>query len=141
MVVGCGGSGADDVSKERLAAMSGGTLDEVVPVSGKVLVNGEPKLGVNLYLYSSDGKTRISQARTAADGTYCWSTYTICDGIKAGSYRLAFRYIPKPKKNGSEESALDLFKSEYSNPMKVEYLLDVAAGTPQTEANYDLKLQ
>ena len=141
LITGCGGSGADDASKERLAQMAGGKLAEVVPVGGKVLVDGEAKAGVNLYLYSSDGSKLTGQSRTDSDGTYCWSTSLACDGIEAGSYRVAFRYIPKEKKNDSDEKALDLFKSRYSNPMKVEYLLTVAAGTPQPAVNYELKVE
>ena len=141
LVIGCGGPGADDVSKERLESMSGGPLSEVVPVSGKALVNGEAKAGVNLYLYPSEGGKEISRAITGADGTYCWTTYLGCDGLKPGSYRIAFRYIPKPKKNDSDEAELDLFKSRYSNPKKVEYLLNVVAGAPQANVDYDLKME
>ena len=139
--IGCGGPGPGDMSKERLESMAGGPLAEVVPVSGKILVNGEPKPGVNLYLYASEGGKVIGRSTTDAEGVYCWSTYLSCDGLKPGSYRIGFRYIPKPKKNDSDESKLDQFKSKYSNPMKVEYLLTVVAGTPQVDVNYDLKME
>jgi hypothetical protein len=138
LIAGCG-PGADDVSPERLAQMAGGSLKDVVPVSGKVLVDGEPKGGVNIYLYASTGGKVIAECRTKADGTYCWVTHTACDGLEAGSYRLAFKYVPKPRRNERTEEADDLFQGRYSDPMKVEYLLTVEEDSPQTDVDYDLK--
>src|SRR6187549_3927495 len=86
LIAGCG-TGKGDVSKERLEQMAGGTLKEVVPVSGKVLVDGEPKGGVNLYLHPDAGGESITTCRTKEDGTYCWSTNMACDGIAPGKYR------------------------------------------------------
>jgi hypothetical protein len=119
--------------------MAGGTLKDVVPVSGKVLVDGEPKEGVNLYLYAGTGGSAIAECRTKSDGTYCWSTYTPCDGLEAGSYRLAFKYVPKQRRNDRDEEAMDLFQGRYSDPTKVEYLLTVEEDAPQTGVDYDLK--
>src|SRR5262245_23558708 len=79
LIAGCG-PGAGDTSPERLAQMAGGTLKDVVPISGKVLVDGEPKGGVNIYLYPSAGGNQIAQCRTNPDGTYCWTTHIGCDG-------------------------------------------------------------
>jgi hypothetical protein len=139
LIAGCG-PGAGDTSPERLAQMAGGTLKDVVPVSGKVLVDGEPKEGVNLYLYASTGGSAIAECRTNPDGTYCWSTHLPCDGIEAGNYRLAFKYIPKQRRNDRDEDAGDLFQGRYSDPMKVEYLLTVEE-SPQTDVDYDLKMK
>jgi hypothetical protein len=140
LIAGCG-PGADDVSKERLAKMAGGTLKDVVPISGRVLVDGEPKGGVNIYLYASSGGNAIAECRTNSDGTYCWSTHTTCDGLEAGSYRLAFTYIPKLRRNERTEEADDLFQGRYSDPQKVEYLLTVEEESPQTDVDYDLKMK
>jgi hypothetical protein len=118
--------------------MAGGTLKDVVPVSGKVLVDGEPKGGVNLYLYASTGGTAIAECRTNPDGTYCWSTHLPCDGIEAGSYRLAFKYVPKQRRNDRDEDAGDLFQGRYSDPMRVEYLLTVEEDSPQKDVDYEL---
>ena len=80
----------------------------------------------------------IAESRTNPDGTYCWSTYLPCDGIQAGSYRLAFKYVPKQKRNEREEDMIDLFQGRYSDPMKVEYLLTVEEDSPQTGVDYEL---
>jgi 5-hydroxyisourate hydrolase-like protein (transthyretin family) len=137
LIAGCG-PGAGDTSQERLAQMSGGNLKDVVPVSGKVLVDGEPKAGVTIYLYRSTGGEQIAECRTNPDGTYCWATHLPCDGIEAGSYRLAFKCFPKLRRNDQIKETDDLFQGRYSDPMKVEFLLTVEEGSPQTDVDYAL---
>lgn len=134
---GCSDSSKDDVSEERLKAMAGGTLKEVVPVKGVVQVDGAPTEGVNLYLFR-DGEFNawVSECRTDKEGKYCWSTNLGCDGVEPGKYKLAFTYIPKPKKNGQ---GVDLFKRKYQNAQKNPFELTVVQGAPQEAANYDLK--
>ncbi len=131
---GCGSS-ADDISEARLAQMAGGKLKDVVPISGKVLVDGAPQGGVNISLYAAAGGKVLAECRTDTDGTYCWTTHTSCDGIEPGNYRLGFQYVPKRKRNDKGD---DLFGGRYSDPMKVEYLLTVEEGTPQSDVDYDL---
>lgn len=127
------------MSKERLTKMAGGALKDVVPVSGKVLVDGEPKGNVNLFLHPADGGPSILSIRTNPDGTYCWSTHSSCDGLEPGDYVIAFTYVPKLKRNESNEISGDLFKGKYGDPKKSAYKLSVAKGTPQKDVDYDLK--
>lgn len=132
---GCG-TGKTDVSKERLKAMAGGELKDVVPVKGVVSVDGSPAAGVNLYLYREDNPAAsIAECRTDQDGKYCWSTHLPCDGVEPGSYLLGFTYIPKPKKN---DTGVDLFKGKYKNPQKNKIELKVEKGAAQEDVNYDL---
>ncbi|HTI50048.1 MAG TPA: hypothetical protein VL475_03820 [Planctomycetaceae bacterium] len=140
VIPGCGSS-AEDVSKERLTQMAGGPLKEVVPVSGKVSVDGEPKAGVKLHLYPAAGGEKITESLTKADGTYCWATYTPCDGLPAGSYKIAFQLFPKQRRNDTISNADDLFKGRYNDPVKSEFTLTVEKGKPQTDANYELKMK
>ena len=93
LLTGCNKAG--DVSEERLAKMAGGKLKDVVPVGGKILVDGTPKEGVNVYLYKPNGKKPHSECRTDADGEFCFTTSTDCDGLEPGEYRLTFKFIPK----------------------------------------------
>lgn len=136
LIVGCG-TGAD-TSKERLESMSGGKLKTVVPVSGKVLVDGEPAGGVTLFLHPEKGGKPLAQTLTKPDGTYCWATYIACDGIEPGSYRLAFQRLPKQKRNDNVNAAEDLFKKKFIDPLKIDYPLTVAEGSPQVDVNYEL---
>ncbi len=137
---GCGGSGKDDESRERLEKMTGGPLKGTVSITGHVLVDGKPMAGVNLYLFPISGGTSLRQCRTNAEGMYCWSTYVNCDGLEAGSYRIAFRLIPEEHDNENSEVTDDLFMSRYSNPTKVNYPLTVEANSPKTDVDYDLKM-
>jgi len=136
-LAGCGSS-SGDVSKERLAAMAGGKLAEVVPVSGTVTVDGKPSAGINLYLYDKSN-ARVRQCRTSEQGKYCWSTNVQCDGLEPGSYKVAFRHIPVERDNDGNEAAEDLFKSRYSNAKKSTYTLKVDASSPASAVDYDLK--
>lgn len=134
---GCSDSSKDDASEERLKAMAGGTLKEVVPVKGVVNVDGVPTEGVNIYLFRDGEYTSwVSECRTDKEGKYCWSTNLACDGIEPGKYKLAFTYVPKPKKN---DEGVDVFKRRYQNPQRNPFELTVVQGAPQEAANYDLK--
>lgn len=134
------GCGSDvDRSKDDLESMVGGALKAVFPVSGKVLLDGEAKEGVNLYLFKPDGTPMTNNARTKADGTYCWSTYEVCDGVEAGDYVVCFRYIPKQKSNDRGDSdEVDLLEGKFSDPKTSEFKLTVS-GAPQENINYELK--
>ena len=138
LIAGCSNS-KNDVSKERLEKMSGGALKKVVPVSGKISVDGKAEKNVNLYLYKQgEFATPVTTVRTGDDGSYCLTTYLTCDGVEAGEYVVTFDYIPKPKKN---DSGKDEFKGKYKNPAKSEFKLSVKEGTPQKDVNYELKLK
>jgi hypothetical protein len=132
---GCGDT-KTDASKERLKAMAGGQLKDVVPIKGIVNIDGSPAMGVNLFLYSAGNVANpIKECRTDQDGKYCWSSYQTCDGVEPGTYLLGFTHVPNPKKN---DTGVDLFKGKYKNPQKNKIELKVEAGAPQEAANYDL---
>lgn len=139
--LGCGDTDKGEVTAEQLAEMAGGSLKEVVPVSGKVLVDGTPTANVNLYLYSADGVNRLRQCRTGADGSYSWSTYVNGDGLEPGEYRITFRHILEERENDNSEATDDLFKSRYSKPKDSKFSLKVEAKTPQKDLNYELTMK
>jgi len=138
VIVGCDNQ-KDDASAERIKAMAGGELKAVVPVSGKVLVDGQPTGGVTVTLYSELGGTSAGESQTKTDGTYCFQTYGECDGIAPGKYRVAFRLMPKQRKNDNFSPADDRFKGKYSDPRRSQFKLTVEAGAPQTNVDYDLQ--
>lgn len=137
-VVGCGSE--RQVSKDNLAKMAGGSVKPVTSIKGKVLIDGTPTAGVNIYLYGTDGATVVTQTRTNADGTYCWSTYEQCDGLTAGDYKLTFKHIPQQKQNDRDQKEDDQLKGRYANPAKTEFKLSVASdGKAQENVDYELK--
>lgn len=70
-MVGCGGSGL-------------GT----VPVSGKVLVDGQPMEGVVVVFNPDDPEGRAASGTTDANGEYKLTTETNGDGALPGSYKI-----------------------------------------------------
>lgn len=61
------------------------------PVSGQVLVNGQPAKGVRLVFHHQGdwGGTVIApQAWTEEDGSFVLETYSLKDGAPAGDYRV-----------------------------------------------------
>ena len=137
LIAGCADN-KEDASAERLKAMAGGELKKVVPVSGKVLLDGQPKEGVTISLYPEPAGAAVGEVVTNADGTYCWQTYSECDGILPGTYWVAFRLTPKQRRNDNVAPTEDLLKGKYSNPARSKFKLTVADGAPQTNVDYDL---
>jgi hypothetical protein len=125
------------MSKERLEAMAGGQLKDVVPIKGSVTVDGEPAEGVNLYLFrEKDPINPVMECRTDENGDYCWSSYLNCDGVAPGKYLVGFAHILNPKKN---DSGVDLLKGKYRNPQRNKIELVVEEGVEQEDVVYELK--
>src|SRR5690606_18418746 len=80
LLAGC--SNERSVDEGDLASMAGGELKETVPVSGTVHVDGLPAEDVFIYAYPKGNVTApVAQIQTKPDGTYCWTTYALCDGL------------------------------------------------------------
>lgn len=135
LLAGC--SNERSVDEGDLASMAGGELKETVPVSGTVHVDGLPAEDVFIYAYPKGNVTApVAQIQTKPDGTYCWTTYALCDGLPVGEYTLAFAYIPDEGKGKKEGE--DLLGGKYRNPSKSEFTLQVQSGAPQVNVNYEL---
>lgn len=132
LVLGCGGG---SMSNSQLEKMMGSKVKEVVPVSGKVLVDGAPQKNVTISLYAATGDKPINTATTDAEGKYCWTNYRTCDGLEPGEYRLTFTSV-KPKRSTREPE--DAFNGKYGDPAKTEFELTVEKGKPQKDVNYEL---
>jgi hypothetical protein len=136
LLAGC--SDERTVGEDELASMAGGELKETVPVSGTVHVDGLPAEDVFIFAYpKGDVTSPVAQVQTKPDGTYCWTTYAMCDGLPPGEYTLAFAYIPDEGKGKKEGE--DLLGGKYRDPSKSEFSLQVASGAPQTNVNYELQ--
>ena len=135
LLSGCGDSGRD-VSEEALKSMVGGELKDTVSVSGMVRVGGEPGRRVTIFAYTKEsGRKPAAECLTKSDGTYCWNTYTECDGLPPGDYRLAFKQAASARQ---KPGAPDKLGGKYMNPNEIEFPLKVELGKPQTDVNYDL---
>ena len=137
LVVLCSGCWSGSESAEaRAKALNQGELKSVVPVSGTVLVDGEPGNNVILYLHRDNGGNSIKTAFTDEDGNYCWTTYVSCDGLERGDYRISFKRF----KNARKEKGDDLLKGRYSNPMTSKFALKVNDDELEmNDVNYELK--
>ena len=76
-VIGCGGGGDD--------------LPDVVPVSGKVTLNGEPLKGAAVTFI---GSGRPCYGATSDDGTYTIKDLNGREGCPVGKYKVSFPSIP-----------------------------------------------
>jgi hypothetical protein len=66
------------------------------PVSGQVLVNGQPAKGVRVVFYHEgdwgNERTIVPQAWTEEDGQFVLETYGVKDGAPAGDYRVTVEW-------------------------------------------------
>ena len=115
--------------------MSGGTLKKVVPIKGKILIDGSPEKNVYAYWHRPDSSKPNGQSVTNDKGEYCFTSYTTCDGLEPGQYKLTFQWI---KKAELQRKGTDLLKGRYSNLAKTEYSVTVVEGQPQTSLNFEL---
>jgi len=139
LLAGCSNDKAD-TSEERMKSMTGNDTRKLVPVSGKVTVDGQPTGGVSVILFPDPPAGVVAnETLTKPDGTYCLITYGECDGIPAGKYKVTFKLIPKPGRNDNATSAEDKFKGKFADPNKSSYKLEVTEGSPKTDGDFDLK--
>lgn len=76
-----------------LACTSCGKSDDgrtpVYPVTGKVVVNGEPANNAQVFLHPQDASLKLfPHGRVDSDGSFQLSTYELNDGAPAGDYRV-----------------------------------------------------
>ena len=91
---------------------SGGSGLGTVPVTGKVLLNGEPLEGATV-VFNPSGEGRAASGTTDAAGVYKLTTDTNGDGALPGEYQIAVtkydgKGVPMPDtSNMSPEEAMD----------------------------------
>ncbi len=134
-VVGCGGgSGATSADLKKI---TGTDVIKVVPVAGKVIVDGEPAVNAFVTLHAADGKKL--DAKTGHDGGFTFTTYKAGDGVPPGEYKVTIEMIPVKKKKAELVAVgTDKLNGKYSDPAKSEFTLSVVAGTPKQDLKYEL---
>ena len=112
-----------------LLAGSGCGSPKGYPVSGKVLVNGQPVAGAIVVLTSAANPGTMDKkpsGMTKDDGTFVLNTLTESDGVVPGDYLVTITWPGKPKASGApkglgggeDERAMttDQLKGKYSDP-------------------------
>jgi hypothetical protein len=98
------------------------------PVSGQVLVNGEPAIDANITLYHTEDwgeRTIVPQAWTDEEGKFALSTYGIDDGAPAGHYQVTIEW---PAYRSLKDMGPDRLEGKYSDRKKSGLTADIQAG-------------
>lgn len=97
---------------------------ETTPVTGIVLVDGEPAAALTVECHPSTGSETIKHpviAMTDMEGNFAFGMYEAGDGLPEGTYNLAFVWdanmVQKDKLNRA-----------YADPNKTGYKVTVVAG-------------
>lgn len=106
---------------------------QTTPVTGRVLVDGEPAEGLTIDCRSLAGPDTSapthSTGNTDKDGNFSLSTYKIGDGVPEGEYALLFKW-------GIIKNALrrqnvdDKLNGRYQDPQKSQVKFTVDDGQP-----------
>ena len=128
MLCGCGAKHQD-----RLA---------VHPVSGKLLVAGEPAVNAEIVLFPVGGNEQPlirPHATVQSDGSYHLTTFATRDGAPVGDFALTVTWPgPRPKGQGDDEIGPDRFQQRYADPKKPAASVHIATETTEL-ARIDLK--
>lgn len=110
-----------------------GNIKPTFPVKGQLSVDGKPVADVAIACESVQGpdvkNPSVSSARTAADGTFAFSTYREGDGLPEGEYALTFswREYSNAKHNFVGP---DKLKGRYADPKQSKFRVKVEKGKP-----------
>jgi hypothetical protein len=122
-----------------LAALAGGGCGKnrapVYPVTGKVLVKGQPAEGAFLVFHpkeAGDKDTPRPYATTDADGSFKLTTFDTGDGAPAGDYRVTVVWRPKPKSTMEAEGP-DRLGDRYGNAASSPIQATVGKGPTNLE--------
>lgn len=105
---------------------SGGRL-ATFPVSGQVMIDGEPAEDVVVRFFHQDpevtGDSRFPVGKTDSDGRFRLNTAIDAPGAIAGVYRVSFAWM-----SGNELTSSDRFDGKYSDPSKTGVEVEVPDG-------------
>lgn len=120
---------------------SGPQLPQCFPVSGKVLIDGQPAVRAMVGLHplgpQSDSKTYAGSTFTGDDGAFRMTTFTAGDGVPAGDYTVTIeaKWISR---NGADVGVPDLLGGQYADPAKSTLKVTVQDQPVELEP-YDFK--
>lgn len=102
-----------------LASGCGRAEVPVFPVTGKVVVDGQPAAGAEVTFHprkAPDAKVPLPVAVAEADGTFHPSTRLAHDGAPAGDYDLTVVWRKSTVVQGEEIAGPDLLLGKYADP-------------------------
>jgi hypothetical protein len=117
--------------------LKGGPRVDVVPVTGKLLVDGQPQEGIWVFFTRTsdrgvDFAVPNPEGITDKDGVISATTYLIADGCPPGDYTLTFQAATLNPLTGS--SGGDKFKGKFMNKEKSEHKVTI----PKSDEPFDL---
>lgn len=92
---------------------------EVYPVSGRLLVNGQPPAGAEVYFHPRQpipGLATRPLAKVAADGSFEPGTYLEHDGLPAGQYDLTIIWPQVTVVENEEVTGPDWLGGRFADP-------------------------
>jgi hypothetical protein len=107
------------------------------PVTGRLIVAGQPAAGAVLLFHPDDPAASVGSAVAASDGTYSVITDTN-PGIPPGTYRVTITW-PDPSVKPSERALMmgmaepgpDLLKGRYETKAKTDVVVTIDASTTE----------
>jgi len=109
----------------------GENLPEVAPVTGKVMIGGEP-LASAMVTFHPAGDGNKGMASTEVDGSYVLNTYGTKDGAVVGQHTVTVeRYLPPmpTQPGGRIPSARSTVPRKYNRPETSPLKFEVKSGT------------
>ena len=106
----------------------------VYPVSGKVVVKGQPASGAKVIFYPSapdaiEKKLPVASGETDSAGTFKLQSYEPEDGAPEGDYKIAIVWPEPPRPNATGIfDERDRLGGRYSNPDKSGLTAHVESG-------------
>ncbi|QDV15652.1 hypothetical protein Pan153_02680 [Gimesia panareensis] len=134
MLSGCGGHSAE-------------VPDELIPVTGTVKLDGEPK--GNITVIFNPGKNTTGTGGygvTDKDGKYTLTHRSNQPGIEAGEYVVTFSMMGLPDgspipegKDAADVGAVQLLPDKYTNPNREMNLTIATVKAPSVTLDYEIK--
>ena len=118
-----------------------GNRPAVHPVSGKLLVGGEPAANAEVVLFPVGREQPLMRphATVQSDGSFRLTTFTTRDGAPIGDFALTVTWPgPRVKGQAEDEPGPDRLQRRYADPKKPAASVRVDAETMQL-ATIDLK--
>ncbi len=101
---------------------------EVYPVAGKVLYQGNPAEGATVTLNAMDSdaaKTPKPGGQVQKNGEFRLSTFRSFDGAPAGRYAVTLVYPSADRKENGENVGPDVLRGRYADPKTTPFHVEI----------------